>query len=259
MRETLPTFVGIIPARYGSSRFPGKPLALISGKSLIQRTYENAKRFKELCEVVVATDDERIFSHVESFGGKAVHTSADCPTGTDRLAEVVRNKPEYQQIDYFFNLQGDEPLVDPSVISKICILMQDDKEAVMGTAVVPLSSKKEAMRPSVVKCVMDLKQNALHFSRSLIPVTQSGEFNPRHTYYRHIGIYCYTRELLLHYAELPATPLQEMEQLEQLKLLEHGYRIKVAVVQENTISPAVDYPEDIKNVEQVLCNLNSFL
>lgn len=257
--KTLPKIIGVIPARYGSTRFPGKPLALISGKTLIQRTFESAKRCQEFQQIVVATDDVRIADHVKSFGGTAIMTSPSCPTGTDRLAEVVRNNPEFAKADFIFNIQGDEPCIQPQLISHVCTAIARDASAVMATAAVPLLSKEEALRPSVVKCVLDLNQNALYFSRALIPVNNTGHFDPRIPYYRHVGVYCYTTDFLLRYAELPSTPLQEIEQLEQLKVLEHGYRIKVAIVSEQALSPAVDVPEDIKKVEQVLCNQNTFL
>jgi 3-deoxy-manno-octulosonate cytidylyltransferase (CMP-KDO synthetase) len=255
--KSLPNIIGIIPARYGSTRFPGKPLALISGKTLIQRTFESAKRFHGFQQIIVATDDQRIADHVRGFGGKAIMTSPSCPTGTDRLAEVVRNHPEFAKADFVFNVQGDEPCVNPELISQICKAIVDDPSVPMATAAIPLLSKEEALRPSVVKCVLDLNQNALYFSRALIPVSLTGHFDPKITYYRHVGTYCYTTDFLLRYAELPSTPLQEIEQLEQLKVLEHGYRIKVAIVSETTLSPAVDLPEDIKKVEQVLCNQNT--
>lgn len=207
----------------------------------------------------MATDDDRIADHVRSFGGIAIITSASCPTGTDRLAEVVRTHPEFAEADYIFNVQGDEPCIDPELMSHVCQAMISDPSAVMATAVVPLLSKEEALRPSVVKCVVDLNQNALYFSRALIPVNISGHYDPCVPYYRHVGTYCYTTDFLLRYAELPSTPLQEVEQLEQLKVLEHGYRIKVAIVSEKTLSPAVDLPEDIKKVEQVLCIQNTSL
>jgi len=251
-----PHIIGVIPARYGSSRFPGKPLALISGKSLIQRTYENACRFSELKEILVATDDQRIADHVRDFGGKAVMTSTDCPTGTDRIAEVLSRYPEFAHVDYVFNIQGDEPCVHPDLITHVSRLIIEDPSAVMATAAIPFHSKEEAQRPSVVKCLIDIHHNALYFSRALAPVNIHGHFNERNPYYRHVGVYCYTKDFLLHYANLPSTPLQEIEQLEQLKVLEHGYRIKVAIVSEKALSPAVDLPEDIKKVEQVLCSQN---
>jgi len=247
-----PYVIGIIPARFESSRFRGKPLAPILGKSLIQRTYENSKRFKELKDIVVATDDARIFDHVKSFGGKVVMTSPGHPTGTDRLAEVITNHPEFDEADFIFNIQGDEPCLEPSIVTAVTNALIEDPNAAMSTAVVPLLSREEALNHSVVKCVMDLKGNALYFSRSLIPQNQSGSFDPSFNYYRHIGAYCYTPDFLLSYSSLSPTPLQEMEKLEQLRVLEHGFRIKVACIEEKITSFGVDTPEDIIRAEKWL-------
>lgn len=251
--------VAMIPARYASSRFPGKILALIAGKSLIQRTYENAQRCPLLHEIVVATDDERIYNHVKGFAGNVVMTSLTCLNGTDRLAEVLRNNRQFDDASIVINIQGDEPCLDPSVIQKIIEILQSDPEAVMSTAVVKLDSLEEALNPSVVKCVIDSRQNALYFSRALIPAGHghSAQFRPNTTYYRHMGIYGFRRDFLLRYAELPSTPLQKAEDLEQLKVLEHGFRIKTAIV--DSFSIGVDLPDDIKKVEQWLCKQNTSL
>ncbi len=240
--------IGMIPARFGSSRFPGKPLAKISGKSLIQRTYENAKRCPLLQEIYVATDDERIFSHVEDFGGKAVMTSPDCPTGTERLAEAIHLN--FSEVDIVINIQGDEPLLEPEVIQDVGEILLNDPVAVMSTAAVPIRSQEEADSRSVNKCVIDTSGNALYFSRSLIPGGHSEKWDPNITYYKHLGIYGYRRDFLIHYAELDPTPLQMAEDLEQLKVLEHGFRIKVAVVDSQSIG--VDTPDDVRRVEQKL-------
>jgi 3-deoxy-manno-octulosonate cytidylyltransferase (CMP-KDO synthetase) len=242
--------LGLIPARYGSTRFPGKPLALIAGKTLIQRTYENAKLCHSLDDIAVATDDERIFEHVKGFGGKVVMTSPECPTGTERLAEAVRKYDLFSDYGIIINVQGDEPLLQSKVIESVIDKLVEDELAAMSTAVIKLTSKEEAANYSVVKCVMDQKGNALYFSRTLIPNGHSGEWHPKTTYYKHLGIYGYRREFLFHYAELKPTPLQLSEDLEQLKVLEHGYKIKVAIV--DSISLGVDKPEDIKKIEHLL-------
>ncbi|MDR3624569.1 MAG: 3-deoxy-manno-octulosonate cytidylyltransferase [Chlamydiales bacterium] len=249
--------IGVIPARFESSRFRGKPLALISGKSLIQRTYENAKRFKELKEIIVATDDMRISEHVKSFGGNVIMTSPNHATGTDRLAEVISKYSDFDSIDLVFNIQGDEPCLEPSVVSAVITALIEDSSAVMATAVVPLRSKEDALNHSVVKCVMDLKGNALYFSRSLIPQNKSGTFDPSYTYYKHLGAYCYTPEFLLNYSSLSPTPLENIENLEQLRVLEHGFRIKVACIEEKITSISVDRPDDIKKVEEWLLHNQS--
>lgn len=250
-----PKVVGIIPARYASTRFPGKPLVPILGKSLIQRTYENALRCPALEELIVATDDQRIFDHVKTFGGKVVMTPENCPTGTDRLAEVLRHEESLKSVEVIMNVQGDEPCIDPAVIASVVKALQDNAEAAMSTAITPIHSTEEAHNPNVVKCVIDSRHFALYFSRALIPGGRSLKFQPAQHYYRHLGLYAYRREFLLHYAELRPTPLQQVEDLEQLKVLEHGYRIITVTVSGESMD--VNAPEDIKKVEQILCKQNT--
>jgi 3-deoxy-manno-octulosonate cytidylyltransferase (CMP-KDO synthetase) len=252
----LPKVIGIIPARFGSTRFPGKPLASIFGKTLIQRTYENACQCTALEKVIVATDDQRIFDHVISFGGLAVMTSSDLPTGTDRLAEAVEMSVQCAHDAIIVNIQGDEPCLDITIPTQIIQQLQQDPLAMMSTAIAPLNNHEEALSPHVVKCVIDGEGNALYFSRSLIPGNKSGQFSPSITYYKHIGIYAYRRSFLMKYSSLSPTPLQQIEDLEQLKVLEHGYRIKTAIIKEGSIG--VDTPEDIKKVELELCKQNTF-
>lgn len=242
--------IGIIPARYGSSRFPGKPLANISGKSLIQRTYENAQRCRSLQDLIVATDDERIFKKVLEFGGKAVMTSPTCPTGTERLAEAVKQNSDYDDVELIINIQGDEPLIDPTTLEQVIHALQESPEADMSTAVVKITSREEAENYSTVKCTINLKREALYFSRTLIPNGHQGQWQPNVTYYKHLGIYAYRRHFLIHYAELAPTPLQIAEDLEQLKVLEHGSIIKVAIVEDTSIG--VDTLADIHKVEGLL-------
>lgn len=248
--------VAIIPARFGSTRFPGKILADIKGKTLIQRTYENAMRCSLLEEILVATDDKRIFDHVVAFGGKAIMTPVDCPTGSDRLAYVVDKLSFLQQAEMIVNIQGDEPCIDPDVTASIIKILQNDATAVMSTAVVRIESEAEAANPSEPKCVLDLQGNVLYFSRNLIPGRLGHGFCPDINYYKHLGIYAYRPDFLLKYRDLPMTPLQRAEDLEQLKVLEHGYRIKAAIV--DSASIGVNHPEDIKKVEQELCKQSSF-
>lgn len=247
--------IGIIPSRFGSSRFPGKPLAQILDKSLIQRTYENALRATHLHSVIVATDDQRIFDHVQSFGGKVVMTSDACATGTDRLAEVIRNDPSLHDADIIVNIQGDEPTIDPHVIEAVALALEEDPQASMSTAIVKMTNAENALNPHTVKCVIDCHGYALYFSRSLIPGGRLLSFIAETTYYKHLGIYGYRREFLLHYSELQPTPLQLAEDLEQLKVLEHGFRIKTVIVQSECMD--VNTPEDIKKVEQLICKQNT--
>jgi 3-deoxy-manno-octulosonate cytidylyltransferase (CMP-KDO synthetase) len=251
-----PLIVAIIPARFGSIRFPGKPLIEIQGKSLLQRTYENTKRCKDLNQIIIATDDQRIFQHVHDFGGQVVMTPEECATGTDRLAFVLNNDTKLKNVDLIVNVQGDEPCIDPCIISALIKILLEDPTAVMSTAVVKFDNEDEAMSPSEVKCVLSLDGTALYFSRTLIPGSKTPGFNKEKTYYKHLGIYAYRPDFLLKYTELPQTPLQIAEDLEQLKVIEHGYKIKAIIVDSN--SPGVNIPEDIKKIEQELCKQNLF-
>lgn len=251
-----PAIVAIIPARFSSTRFPGKPLAKIKGKTLIQRTYENAARCTLIEELIVATDDARIFDHVASFGGKVVMTPQECATGSDRLAYVVKQEQALQKATMIVNIQGDEPCLDPETVRQVIQALLSSSEAVMATAVVRFQNKEEALNPAEVKCVLDLQGNVLYFSRALIPGNPTLQFKDEMAYYKHLGIYAYRPQFLLTYAELPITPLQSIEDLEQLKVLEHGYKIKAVVV--TSTSLGVNTPEDIKKVEQELCKQSSF-
>lgn len=247
--------LGVIPARYASFRFPGKILAPITGKSLIQHTYENASRCSLLNRIVIATDDVRIYDHVAGFGAEVVMTSISCPTGTDRIIEAIQKNPDLNDADIVVNIQGDEPCIDPEVIRKVAELLINDPQAVMSTAAVKFEPEEDIHAPSLVKCVFDCNFNALYFSRAPIATGHKGIWTPKSPVYRHMGIYCYRKDFLLRYAELPQTDLQKAEDLEQLKVLEHGYRIKVAVV--DNFSIGVDLPEDIQKVEQWLCKQNT--
>lgn len=246
--------VAIIPARYSSKRFPGKMLAPILGKSLLQRTYENAKRSPLLDTIVIATDDSRIFEHAKDFGAEVVMTSTDCLNGTERLAEAYRKYYSHLSIDIIVNIQGDEPCLEPEALNAVIEALAGSHEASMSTAIVKITSEAEATNHSVVKCVIDSFHNAVYFSRALIPGNQSGTYSASCTYYRHLGIYAYRPEFLLTYSSLKTTPLQIAEDLEQLKALEQGYKIKVAIVESH--STGVDTPEDIKKVERLLCKQN---
>jgi 3-deoxy-manno-octulosonate cytidylyltransferase (CMP-KDO synthetase) len=246
--------IGIIPARFASSRFPGKPLVSILGKTLIQRTYENAMKCSSLDSIIVATDDQRIYDHVEEFGGNVVMTSLACPTGTDRLAEVLRTLSANVNADIIINIQGDEPCLNPDLIAHAAAILLEDPTVPMSTLITPIRTEEEILSPSVVKCVVDKNGYALYFSRSLIPGGKHQSWQQNTVYYKHLGIYGYRRDFLLHYAELPSTSLQMAEDLEQLKALEHGYRIKTRVVEGESMD--VNIPEDIKKLEKLLCKQN---
>ena len=237
--------VGIIPARYASTRFEGKPLADLAGKPMIQHVYERSRRAACLDDLLVATDDERIFQAVRSFGGKAVMTSPDHATGTDRLAEVC----ESLDADIVVNVQGDEPLIEPAAIEQAAQPLIADASIVMGTLMNEIASEEELLNPNVVKVVVDKDGFALYFSRSPLPYPRPGTWG-KATYYRHIGLYVYRREFLMTYAILPQTQLEKQEKLEQLRALEHGYRIRVVLTEHRSIG--VDTPEDLEGVRALL-------
>lgn len=241
------TVIGIIPARYQSSRFPGKMLAMINGKTLLQRTYESANKSTKLNRLVVATDDRRIYDHVKDFGGDVFMTSIECTNGTERLVDAFRRYPELQKGEIFVNIQGDRPCIPTNSIDDIVEALLLSPQDVLATPIVKISDPEEIMSPASVKCVIDKNGYALYFSRCPIPYTKS----ENGTFFKHVGIYAFRKDFLLHYAELPETPLQLREDLEQLKVLEHGFRIKTVLL-ENQADPSVDLPSDVEKVEKWL-------
>ena len=229
----------IIPARYASTRLPGKPLRDIAGKPMIVRVYERATGAQRVHEVVVATDDERIRAAVEEHGGNAVMTRADHATGTDRLAEVAAQRPD---CDLIINVQGDEPLIDPAVIDALVAPFEHDDALMMATAKTEITDAAEMENPNNVKVVTDRTGNALYFSRARIPYAR----NAGAKVYKHIGIYAYRRDFLLAYAKMAQTELEYSESLEQLRALENGYRIRV--VETDAVFIGVDTEEDLAAV-----------
>ena len=229
----------IIPARYASTRLPGKPLRDIAGKPMIVRVYERATGAQRVHEVVVATDDERIRAAVEEHGGNAVMTRADHATGTDRLAEVAAQRPD---CDLIINVQGDEPLIDPAVIDALVAPFEHDAALMMATAKTEITDAAEMENPNNVKVVVDRTGNALYFSRARIPYAR----NAGAKVYKHIGIYAYRRDFLLAYAKMAQTELECSESLEQLRALENGYRIRV--VETDAVFIGVDTEEDLAAV-----------
>ena len=229
----------IIPARYASTRLPGKPLRDIAGKPMIVRVYERATGAQRVHEVVVATDDERIRAAVEEHGGHAVMTRADHATGTDRLAEVAAQRPD---CDLIINVQGDEPLIDPAVIDALVAPFEHDTALMMATAKTEITDAAEMENPNNVKVVADHTGNALYFSRARIPYAR----NAGAKVYKHIGIYAYRRDFLLAYAKMVQTELECSESLEQLRALENGYRIRV--VETDAVFIGVDTEEDLAAV-----------
>ncbi len=241
----------VIPARYASTRFPGKPLADLCGKPMIQWVYERSALCESVDLVIVATDDDRIARVVESFGGDVVMTRADHPTGTDRLAEVAAGLDD----ELIVNVQGDEPLIDPVMIEAAVAPLLSDDSIPMGTLKTPLTSLEEYLNPNVVKVVTDLQGFALYFSRTPIPYPRdfSSELEQRWQELataKHVGLYVYRRDFLLQYPHLQSTPLETQECLEQLRALEHGYRIRVA--ETTLVGQGVDTPEDLERVKVLL-------
>ncbi len=238
--------VGIIPSRYASTRLPAKPLVDICGKPMVQRVYEQAKKSALLTDVIVATDDERIESAVKTFGGKVVMTPADIHSGSDRIALAAKN----MAADIVVNIQGDEPLIDPQLIDQTIQALIDDEAVVVGTAVKKISSQNDIFNPSVVKVVLDKNNYALYFSRSPIPhvrdARNENEWLTQATVYKHFGIYVYRAEFLQHYTTMPQSPLEIAEKLEQLRVLENGYRIKCVITEYESLP--VDTQEDLEKI-----------
>ena len=236
--------VVVIPARYGSTRFPGKPLFEIAGKPMIQWTYEKAVAAKNICKVIVATDDQRIFDCVSSFGGEAVMTSPDHPSGTDRIAEAIQGL----DCDLVINVQGDEPTIPTDIISRLSEEMIKTG-AEMGTVAVPIDRDGEDfLNPNVVKVVKGVDDYALYFSRASIPFLREGgeSVSPL----KHWGIYAYTPKLINDFISWPESPLEKCEKLEQLRALDRGVKILVITSDHDTVG--VDTPEDVQKVEQIL-------
>ena len=247
-------FLGVIPARYASTRFPGKPLVDIAGKPMIQRVYERASEALE--EVWVATDDTRIEEAVQGFGGRVVMTAEACPSGTDRCREAAEKIAAATDLsfDVVINIQGDEPFLHPEMFEslKSCF---DDGTADIATLVNPVVELEEIFNPSEAKVVFDKDKDALYFSRSPVPYVmevEKADWLEHHTFYKHVGVYAYKMEVLKEITELSVSPLEATERLEQNRWLEHGYKIKVEITHHESIP--VDTPEDLKRVEKLLKN-----
>ena len=232
----------VIPARYASTRLPGKPLLDIAGKPMVVRVYERASKANGVSETLVATDDERIKAAVERSGGKAMLTRGDHPTGTDRLAEVAAAFPD---VDLIVNVQGDEPLIEPALIDELIAQFEGEPELAMATVKTEIEDEAERANPNNVKVVCDKEGYALYFSRSLLPYPRKGGC----PVYKHIGIYAYRRDFLLAYAKMQPTPLEQAESLEQLRALENGYRIKVVETKARFVG--VDTAEDLAKVNEI--------
>ncbi|GBG80890.1 hypothetical protein CBR_g31446 [Chara braunii] len=239
--------IGIIPARYMSTRFEGKPLAMILGKPMIQRTYEQAKRAKCLDDLVVATDDSRIALCCKAFGADVVLTSSNCANGTERCNEAL--KKLHKRYDIVVNIQGDEPLMEPEIIDGVVKALQNAPDAIYSTAVSPLQPK-DAHDRNRVKCIVDRNGYAIYFSRALIPHSKTGTASCTFPYLLHLGLQCYDADFLDVYCQLKPTPLQMEEDLEQLKVVENGYKIKVITVHHD--AHGVDSPGDVASIEEIM-------
>ncbi len=242
-------FLGVIPARYASSRFPGKPLVDIHGKSMIEWVYKRTQLSSYLSELIVATDDQRIFDCVTSFGGKVEFTSSSHRSGTERISEIAERYPSY---DGIINIQGDEPYIDPKAIDRICEGIMHSNFSSIFTLISIITDKETLENPNTVKVVINLQGKALYFSRHPIPFNQQHQRNiwlDQHLYFKHIGIYGFPRNILLRIPALEMTALETAESLEQLRWIAHGYDIFTAEYTDSSLS--VDTPEDLEKLLQL--------
>jgi len=241
--------LGIIPARFESSRFPGKPLVKISGKTMIQRVYEQCQKATTLTEVIVATDDTRIFDEVISFGGKVKMTASKHPTGTDRIAEVAASMNDFEII---VNIQGDEPFIHPQQIESVINIFEKNEKAEIATGVKLIENQADIFNPNVVKCVFGKYGKALLFSRSPIPFLRNEEKEnwSVSNFYKHIGMYAFRRNTLLEITKLPPSRLEKLESLEQLRWLENGYEIFTTELPFDSFG--IDTPEDLEKANDFL-------
>jgi 3-deoxy-D-manno-octulosonate cytidylyltransferase len=246
MNSVSRNVLAIIPARFGSSRLPGKPLASIAGRPMIQHVVERVRGAQLISSILVATDDERIQKAVEAFGGKAIITRPDHRTGTDRVAEVAA----HVSADVYINIQGDEPLIDPGIIDAVIAAMLEDDSIQIATPCAAITQPNEIMDPNVVKVARDFDSNGLYFSRAPIPWVRDTRATVAARHWKHIGLYGFVRDTLLEFPTLPPGELERVEQLEQLRWLENGFRIRVVETEYDAVS--VDVPADIERVEKIL-------
>ena len=244
----MPIFA-FIPSRYASTRFPGKSLAMIAGKPMIQHTYSCAARCPDISEVYVVTDDDRIFKCVENFGGKAVMTKENHPSGSDRIAEAIESLKLVDN-DIIVNIQGDQPYFNPSVISDMVKPLIDDETIPMSTLKYRIHDREEINNSNIVKVVSDKNDYALYFSRSPVPFYR--EKNAEHEYFKHLGFYAYRKDFIIEFNRMPGGKLETAEKLEQLRAMENGYRMKVMETPHNSIE--VDTIEDLRKVEELIIN-----
>lgn len=240
------TVWAVIPARFAATRLPGKPLVTLVGKPMIQRVWERVKQAKKITKVVVATEDERIRDAVAAFGGEAIMTRPDHRSGTGRIAEVAASS----SADVYINVQGDEPLVAPEAVDALVDTITEDANVQLATLAVPLVNPADIMDTHIVKVVLDFESDALYFSRAPIPWVRDTGNSVHVRHLKHLGLYAYRRDTLLDYDTLPPGDLERVEQLEQLRWLENGYKMRVAETEFDSVS--VDVPDDVPRVEELI-------
>jgi 3-deoxy-manno-octulosonate cytidylyltransferase (CMP-KDO synthetase) len=241
--------IAVIPARYSATRLPGKPLVSLGGKPMIQRVWERASQAERITRVIIATDDERILTAAAGFGAEAMMTRSEHRSGTERVAEVAVHVPGTSE-DVFVNVQGDEPLVEPEAIDTLVEAIESEEGVAVATLMVPITKPPDIMDPNIVKVVLDFDGNALYFSRAPIPWVRDRQAPVHVKHMKHLGLYAFRRDALLDFPTLPVGDLERIEQLEQLRWMENGYKIRVAETHHDSVS--VDVPDDVERVEQLL-------
>ncbi|MDE1921401.1 MAG: 3-deoxy-manno-octulosonate cytidylyltransferase [Candidatus Omnitrophica bacterium] len=243
--------IGVIPARFGSTRFPMKVLGQIGGKPLVRHVWEKACLCRQLDEVLIACDHDEVFKTARLFGAQAVMTDPHHPSGSDRIAEAVKER----EVDVVVNIQGDEPFIDPAAIDALAVLLKQDAAILMATVIKEISCEADFLNPNVVKCVVDGQGNALYFSRAPIPHHRGKTFALTPKNYKHLGLYAYRKSFLIEFTRWPKGALESAEELEQLRALEHGVRIKTTVTEHESM--AVDTPEDLQKANAWYAKLKS--
>jgi 3-deoxy-manno-octulosonate cytidylyltransferase (CMP-KDO synthetase) len=241
--------IAIIPARFDATRLAGKPLVLLAGKPMIERVWARVRDAEKVSRVIIATDDERILKIVTGFGGEAAMTRAEHRSGTERVAEVAAHAVHAGD-DIFVNVQGDEPLIEPAAIDAVIEAIESDQQVSVATLAVPITRPADIMDPNIVKVVLDFDENALYFSRAPIPWVRDRNAPVHARHLKHLGLYAFRRAALLDFATLPVGDLERVEQLEQLRWMENGYKIRVAETTYDSVS--VDVPEDVARVEKLI-------
>ena len=244
--DSIKKICAVIPARYDSTRFPGKPLAMLGGKPIVQHVYEQTAKAETISELMVATDDDRIFNAVTQFGGKAVMTSKNHVSGTDRIAEASADS----ECEYIINVQGDEPLIDPKVIDSIARTLIEDAGCVVATPIALIRDEAELNNPNVVKVIRDKNDYAIYFSRYPIPFIRDNKNKKGQNFYKHIGLYGFNKNFLLQLVKYPTSSLETAESLEQLRILENGFKIKTVLTEYE--AKGVDTLNDLKELEKLL-------